>query len=204
MGNNYLQGLIEKLETLQSAIAIGNREDINQARKNLEQHVGSFNQFVNFLRKQQSLHGCQNDCTYQAIDWCSDALRRHKRPYPGLWDGLATKKFIAELKRWAASGGKAGDTTKKWYRSRTIQNALIGAGVLILVSVVGWFLNSRSNKQGVSLQKNVSTSPDVETRGNLSPAVVTSGPNSPVNIYLTPGQSETRSEVREMDVNRPK
>jgi hypothetical protein len=108
MGNNYLQGLIEKLKTLQSAIAMGNREDINQARKNLEQHVGSFNQFVNFLRKQQSLHGCQNDCTYQAIDWCSDALRKHKRPYPGLWDGLATKEFIAELKRWAASG-KEGD-----------------------------------------------------------------------------------------------
>jgi hypothetical protein len=112
MGNNYLQGLIEKLETLLSAIAIGNREDINQARKNLEQHVGSFNQFVNFLRKQQSLHGCQNDCTYQAIDWCSDALRKHKRPYPGLWDGLATKEFIAELKRWAASGGEKTDLAK--------------------------------------------------------------------------------------------
>ncbi len=146
MGNNYLQGLIEKLETLQSAIAIGNREDINQARKNLEQHVGSFNQFVNFLLKQQSLYGCQNNGTYQAIDWCSDALGKYKRPYPGLWDGLATnKEFIAELKRWAASGGKAENPaeTEQDKASPTTQKHPKMFGDTITTPVVGLQINWR-------------------------------------------------------------
>lgn len=93
--------------------------------------------------------------------------------------------------------------TERWFQNRTIQAALISASVLVLVSVTGWFLNSRSPKKGAFLQKNVSTSPDVQTRGNLSPAVVASGPNSQVNIYLTPGQSEKRPELGEPDVNQP-
>jgi hypothetical protein len=92
----------------------------------------------------------------------------------------------------------------KWYRDRNIQAALIKAIAIILVPFISWFLNSYGNKQGASYQNNGSISIEAETKGNQSPAVVTYGPNSPVNIYLTPGQSETRSEVSETDVNRPK
>ena len=104
------------------------------------------------------------------------------------------------------SGGKAkGATAKKRYRKPVIITALITAVATILAPVIVWFLNSYSNKQGVSIQKNVSMSPEVKTTGSLSPAVVT-GPNSTVNInnYLTPSQSETRSKVNKMDVNRSK
>jgi hypothetical protein len=93
----------------------------------------------------------------------------------------------------------------KCYRDRNIQSAVIKAVAIILVPFISWFLSSHSNKQGISLQKNVSTSLNAETKGNISPAVVNS-PNGTMNIntYLAPSQSETRSEVSETDVNRPK
>jgi ABC-type sulfate transport system permease subunit len=74
----------------------------------------------------------------------------------------------------------------KWYRNPVIIAALINAVAIILAALMSWFLNSHS--QGAPLQKNVSISTDVETKGNLSLSVVTSGPSSPVNIYIAPIQ----------------
>jgi len=132
--------------------------------------------------------------------------------------GRRTLWNVEELRNWIAAGTphrevweqKKKEKLKlqaqqgKWYRNRNIQAALIKAVAIILVPIIGWFLNSHSNKQVFSLQKNVSTSLNAETRGNLSPIIVTSGPNSPVNIYISPSQLKASSEVREMDVNRPK
>lgn len=73
------------------------------------------------------------------------------------------------------------------YRNRKIQTAFIDA-VATILAIIGCFLNSQSNKQGASPQKNVLISSEAETKGNQSPAVVTSGPNSPVNIYISPSQ----------------
>jgi hypothetical protein len=77
----------------------------------------------------------------------------------------------------------------KWYRGRTIQAAVIKAVAIILVSFISCFLGSHSNKQCISIRINISASSDVETKGNLSPAIVNS-PNSTVNInnYLTSNQ----------------
>ncbi|MGA2323290.1 MAG: hypothetical protein ABSG22_05525 [Sedimentisphaerales bacterium] len=113
----------------------------------------------------------------------------------------AIKHVQADLASTKQNGEKSkGATAKKRYRKPVIIAALITAVAMILAAVI----TSHGNKQGVSLHKNVSTSHKAETRGNLSPAVNT-GPNSTVTInYLTPSQSETGSEINEMDVNRPK
>jgi hypothetical protein len=102
-----------------------------------------------------------------------------------------------------AKDAKTKKQRRKWI-TIPIVLALIGFVTYNLPPVIDWFLNSNSKKQGVSLQKNVTMSPDVETKGKLSPAVVTYGPNSPVNIYQTTGQSDANSENKETDANRPK
>ena len=81
--------------------------------------------------------------------------------------------------------------------------AIIGSPAL--VPVINWLRDSHSKEQGVSLQKNVTMSPEVETKGNHSPAIVNS-PNSTFNMntYIIPNQSETRSEVNGIDANQPK
>ncbi|MGD1041890.1 MAG: hypothetical protein ABR913_02370 [Sedimentisphaerales bacterium] len=94
-------------------------------------------------------------------------------------------------------------TTEKWYRNRTIQAALISAAVLILLTFIGWILNSHGKNLSISSQKNDSTFINAKTKGNLSPAVVTYGPNSQVNIYQTAAQSDVNSENKEIDANRP-
>lgn len=40
--------------------------------------------------------------------------------------------------------------TEKWYQNRTIQAAFIGAGVLLLVSIVGWLISLHINKSKAS------------------------------------------------------
>jgi hypothetical protein len=85
-------------------------------------------------------------------------------------------------------------TTEKWYRNRTIQAALISVIALIVISAIGWFLNSHSKNLSISSQKNDSTFINADTKGNLSPAVVTYGPNSQVNIYQTSSQSDVNSK----------
>jgi predicted DNA-binding transcriptional regulator AlpA len=116
--------------------------------------------------------------------------------------GKKTLWSVSELRSWITAGTprrKSGEKIKKeklklqsqkdrWDRNRNIQAALIEAVAIILVPFIGWFLNSHSNKQGALLQKNVSISSEAETKENQSPVVVTYGPNSPVNIYIAPGQ----------------
>jgi hypothetical protein len=80
----------------------------------------------------------------------------------------------------------------RWYRDRNIQAALITAVAMILAAVI----TSHGNKQSVSLQKNITMSPDAETKGNLSQAVVTSGPNSTVNIFIAPSQSDSNDTIK--------
>jgi hypothetical protein len=91
-----------------------------------------------------------------------------------------------------AEDAKTKKRPRKWVIPVVV--ALIGAAAMILVPFINWLLNSHSNKQSISLQKNVSTSLNAETKGNLSPAVVTYGPNSPVKIYQMTGQSDANSE----------
>jgi hypothetical protein len=97
-----------------------------------------------------------------------------------------------------------GATAKKRYLKPVIIAALITAVATILAPVIVWFLNSHSKNLSIPSQKNDSTFINAETKGNLSPAVVTYGPNSPVNIYQTPTLPDANSENKEIDVNRPK
>lgn len=55
----------------------------------------------------------------------------------------------AAQKEWQTQQAK-----NKWYRNRSIQAALIGAAVLILLTVIGWLLNSPNKKQNTAIQKN--------------------------------------------------
>jgi hypothetical protein len=102
-----------------------------------------------------------------------------------------------------AKDAKTKKQRRKWVIPVVV--ALIGAVAMILVPFINWLLNSHSNKQSISLQENVSTSLNAGTKGNLSPAIVNS-PNSTFNMntYVIPSQSETNSENKETDTNRPK
>jgi len=73
---------------------------------------------------------------------------------------------------------------EKWFQSRPIQAALIGAGVLLLVSIVGWFLLY------IKSDTNRKFSPEAKTSGDSSPAVITSGPNSPVTVNYDSPESK--------------
>jgi len=93
-------------------------------------------------------------------------------------------------------------TGEKWYQNRTIQAALIGAGVLLLVSIVSWLISFYVNESG----------------GDSSSSTIPSGPNTPFVDYNDPrskqlqaeapaiikkGEKSIEPEEREADVNRP-
>lgn len=109
---------------------------------------------------------------------------------------------------------------EKWYQSRTIQAALIGAGVLLLVSIVGWLIILYVNKSDGRSDVGTTISNKPEISGDFSPAITTTGPNSPSIVdYNTPGSKQLHAESPpiigrgeeliqpeeiEGDVNRPK
>lgn len=78
---------------------------------------------------------------------------------------------------------------------------IIAAFIVAIVTIAGWFIKPYVANLINPSQKNVTISLEVVTKGNLSPAVVTYGPNGQANIYQMPSQSETSLEVRKMDVN---
>jgi len=67
---------------------------------------------------------------------------------------------------------------EKWYRNRTIQGVLIGAGGLLFVSIIGWLITLYFNKSG--WDSNVRPEiPGVPKMGkDSSPSTIPSGPNS--------------------------
>jgi len=109
---------------------------------------------------------------------------------------------------------------EKWYQNRTIQAALIGAGVLLLVSIVGWLIILYVNKSDGRSDVGTTISNEPEISGDFSPAITTTGPNSPAMVdYNAPGTEQLHAEpppiIRrseelihpeetEGDVNRPK
>jgi hypothetical protein len=100
---------------------------------------------------------------------------------------IETALLAVEAKPQPAKGTKIKKRRSKWLILVVV--AIIGSPAL--VPVISWLRDSHSKEQGVPIQKNVSTSPDVETKGNLSPAIVTSGPNSPVNIFISHSQPDS-------------
>jgi hypothetical protein len=210
---DIVQIYLSKDPTFKDKLSQLRDEEINKAFEAFNKLVGSDTPTGKLLEiycklKDIPLQRQLNDVgyAYHLNDYTDMICGSCNRLYTSVDDVIKTFEEIqtkAEQKADLASTKKS-QPAKKQYRKPVIIAAVITAVATVLAPVIIWFLNSHSNKQDVSIQKNVSTSLDVETRGNLSPAVVTSGPNSPVNIYLTPGQSETRSEVSDTDVNRPK
>ena len=116
-----------------------------------------------------------------------------------------------------AKGKRDGE---KWYQSRTIQAALITAGVLLVVSIVGWLIILYVNKSDGRSDVGTTISNEPEISGDFSPAITTTGPNSPSIVdYNTPGSKQLHAESPpiigrgeeliqpeeiEGDVNRPK
>jgi hypothetical protein len=109
---------------------------------------------------------------------------------------------------------------EKWYQSRTIQAALIGLGGLLFVSIVGWLIILYVNKSDGRSDVGTTISNEPEISGDFSPAITTTGPNSPSIVdYNTPGSKQLHAESPpiigrgeeliqpeeiEGDVNRPK
>ena len=109
---------------------------------------------------------------------------------------------------------------EKWYQSRTIQAALITAGVLLVVSIVGWLIILYVNKSDGRSDVGTTISNEPEISGDFSPAITTTGPNSPSIVdYNAPGSKQLHAESPpiigrgeeliqpeeiEGDVNRPK
>jgi hypothetical protein len=81
---------------------------------------------------------------------------------------------------------------------------IIAAFIVAIVTIAGWFIKPYVTNLINHPQRNVTISLEIVTKEKLSPAVVTYGPNSQVNIYQMPSQSETNLEVKKMDVNWPK
>lgn len=84
---------------------------------------------------------------------------------------------------------------EKWYQSRTIQAALITAGVLLVVSIVGWLIILYVNKSDGRSDAGTTISNEPEISGDFSPAITTTGPNSPSIVdYNTPGSKQLHAE----------
>ncbi len=100
------------------------------------------------------------------------------------------------------------NTSENWYQSRTIQAALIGAGVLVFVSIVSWLITLYANK--LEQRTHLEAEPSVESQ-----TITDSSPDLPKepNSDLTIGNSTStlqqlnkeliEPEEREADVNRP-
>lgn len=80
-----------------------------------------------------------------------------------------------------------------WYKNRTIQAALIGAGVLLIVSIISWLISINYNKTNI-------INPEIKTGGNLSPLISTSGPNSPVSVNYELPESKKPSDSNNISV----
>jgi len=122
---------------------------------------------------------------------------------------------ISEKEKVVAKGN-----AEKWYQNRTIQAALIGAGVLLLVSIVGWLIILYVNKSDARSDVGTTISNEPEISGDFSPAITTTGPDSlSIVDYNAPGSKQLHAEPPliigsgeeliqpeeiEGDVNRPK
>jgi hypothetical protein len=80
---------------------------------------------------------------------------------------------------------------------------IIAAFIVAIVTIAGWFINPYINNRINPPQKNVAMPIEIVKKENFSPAVVTYGPNSQVNIYQIPSQPNVNSENKENDVNQP-
>jgi hypothetical protein len=74
----------------------------------------------------------------------------------------------------------------KWYKNRTIQAALITAGVFLFASIIGWLIFIYYDKS--------SSSSEITTSGDSSPGISTSGPNSPVILNYESPKSRSPSD----------
>ncbi|MBA7691426.1 hypothetical protein ES703_99970 [subsurface metagenome] len=124
---------------------------------------------------------------------------------------------VLEKEKMAAKNRGDGE---KWYQNRTIQAALITAGVLLVVSIVGWLIILYVNKSDGRSDVGTTISNEPEISGDFSPAITTTSPNSPSIVdYNPPGSKQLHEESPpiigrgeeliqpeeiEGDVNRPK
>jgi uncharacterized membrane protein len=89
---------------------------------------------------------------------------------------LQTKKMKKDNLKLQAQQGS-------WYH-------ILPALIIAFFTVLGWFVTPYINKQVTSPQKNVLNSPEIETRKNLLTVIVTTGPNSPLNVYSAKSVTE--------------
>jgi len=109
--------------------------------------------------------------TTNVVEWLGAAANDGSGYCRAMLDKLASPKVVADLEKWQkkiAEKEQENNGTKKemWYQNRTIQAALIGAGALLFVSIVGWlillYIKSDTNRK---------FSPEAKTRGDNSPIV---------------------------------
>jgi hypothetical protein len=67
---------------------------------------------------------------------------------------------------------------KKWWHSRTNQ-WIVGIVFMVLLAVIGWLINRNSKIES-------------HTSGNLSPSIITEGPNSPVTVKYEKDENSHR------------
>jgi len=78
----------------------------------------------------------------------------------------------------------------KFFQDHTIQGVLMGAGVLLFISIIGWYIN------------NSNVSSEVTTSGDSSPGIIISGPNSPAIINYNSSDSKQLQEERQPSVKK--
>lgn len=125
MDSEYLSGLLKLLEELQAAIKSNDEKSIrnlDQRNGQIEKYIGSMEHLADVLRLCQSKYGCHNEYVHSALDWVSAATpSKGISPYPALWDNLANKKFVDELRRWIKEvSGEGGEIKRTAETERTV------------------------------------------------------------------------------------
>jgi len=136
---------------------------------------------------------------FQASQTPNDLHKRIEKGVARLESILGRLGLIPELtgvsqdKQTSVAKGKRDG--EKWYQSRAIQAALITAGVLLFVSIVGWLIILYVNKSDGRSDVGTTISNKPEISGDFSPAITTTGPNSPSLVdYNTPGSKQLHAE----------
>ncbi len=99
----------------------------------------------------------------------------------------AKEKVETACAIWEKEMSRQKGLAEKWYQNRTIQAALIGAGVVLIVAIIGWLISIYRNKPTVKSE--------LTTSGDASPGIITSGPNSPVTVHYDPPESPSPSDA---------
>jgi hypothetical protein len=207
--------IIKALEELHNSLNGKDSTRIQIARQAVEHTTGGIGPLHDLLGKYDACNAYTRDC----VKWVDETYHHSVRGYPALWDSLAKPEFISELKRWHRAEMENKDIKEKqegvlepkppeilqkilWvlkYGRRYWLLMLLAVFILLISSgfIFKIFILPKFNLPSKEHQ-NI----EFKTSGDSSPAIITSGPNSPVNIYISPAKSGTHSEIREPNVDQ--